>query len=63
MWGLQYDNARGNYQLKESKLADVLCRACGVDTRSSTGKTVIEWRSSASKNAGNFAAVAEDVRP
>lgn len=60
---MQFDNSRGNYNLKESKLANELCRACNVDVHSERGRRVVEWRNRASKNAGNFVLVAEEVLP
>ncbi len=63
---MQEDHRRPNYDLKEQKLAKLLCDAAGLDPRVSTAaKRAVEWRKggAATKKGGNFAAVMEEVRP
>ena len=56
--GLQCDNRRGNYALKESKLASVWSNACGFNPKTTArGKSAVAWKSSGTEGAGNFSAV------
>ncbi|DBA75732.1 TPA: hypothetical protein ACH3X1_010149 [Trebouxia sp. C0004] len=54
----QCDNRRGNYALKESKLASVWSNACGFNPKTTArGKSAVAWKSSGTEGAGNFSAV------
>ncbi len=56
--GLQCDNRRGNYALKESKLASVWSNACGFNPKTTArGKSAVAWKASGTEGAGNFSAV------
>ncbi|DBA86388.1 TPA: hypothetical protein ACH3X2_005613 [Trebouxia sp. C0005] len=49
---------RGNYALKESKLASVWSNACGFNPKTTArGKSAVAWKSSGTEGAGNFSAV------
>lgn len=51
----QMDRVRGNYQLKEQKLAQALAQACGVDRHHPKYEDVIKWKTKhTDKHAGNF---------
>lgn len=53
---------RGNFLLKESKLAAVLIKACGLDPKSSVdAQNVQNWRKHGAAQAGNFPAILEEV--
>ena len=54
--GLQLDKDRGNYNLKEAKLASALVRACLMDPKTSShAQAALNWRrGAATKHAGNF---------
>ena len=55
---LQCDNKRGNYALKESKLASVWSNACGFNPKTTArGKSAVAWKASGTEGAGNFSAV------
>ncbi|KAK9803302.1 hypothetical protein WJX72_010348 [[Myrmecia] bisecta] len=57
------DHRRPNYDLKEQKLAKLMCDAAGLDPKvSSNAKRAMEWRKggAATKKGGNFAAVMEE---
>lgn len=55
---LQCDNKRGNYALKEAKLASVWSNACGFNPKTTArGKSAVAWKSSGTEGAGNFSAV------
>ncbi len=59
----QCDNKRGNYALKESKLASVWSNACGFNPKTTArGKSAVAWKSSGTEGAGNFSAVMYGVR-
>lgn len=58
----QLDKHRGNYLLKEAKLASALIRACGLDAKvSRDAQCVQNWKKYGTVHAGNFAAVTEEV--
>ena len=62
MCRLQYDNKRGNFALKESKLATCWSNACGFNPKTSArGKSAVAWKASTTDNAGNFSAVMNGV--
>ncbi|KAK9834174.1 hypothetical protein WJX81_005346 [Elliptochloris bilobata] len=55
------DRQRGNFQLKESALAQALVKACGLDkTEHKDAQRALNWRDSKSVTAGNFAKTMED---
>ena len=54
----QCDNKRGNYALKESKLASIWSNACGFNPKTTArGKSAVAWKASGTEGAGNFSAV------
>ena len=61
---LQRDNKRGNYELKEAKLATALCKACSLDLKkNAAARHALEWKKPETINGGNFPAVMEEVQP
>lgn len=59
---VQRDSKRGNYELKEAKLATSLCKACGLNPKfNKAGQHAVDWKNPATINGGNFAAVMEEV--
>lgn len=56
----QLDRDRGNYNLKEAKLASALVKACGLDPKTSAdANRAVNWKKLGTKGAGNFATVME----
>jgi hypothetical protein len=54
------DQERGNYQLREDRLASVLIAAVGLARDSNPAKALLHWKRVAGGSAGDLAAVAED---
>ena len=59
---MQLDRVRGSYGMKESMLATVLVKACGISDKSEAAKSVRDWKQRGVEHAGDFPAVLEHVR-
>jgi hypothetical protein len=58
---LQRDRKRGNYDMKEAKMASALLKACYVDKNTPAGRSVIKWNDPSTKNHGQFSKVMQEV--
>ena len=59
---LQRDKYRGNYDLKETRLVQMLCKACSLDPKQhSAAQRAVNWKQPTTKHSGDFAAVMEEV--